>query len=559
MLANLTIRASQFDAQNIFDIASSITFDRVRRFCSFFALIAVIALLTEWARVLNMRRKLPPGPFPFPIIGNHFQTPAVRPWIAWEKWGKYYNSPLMTIWIGGYPRIIMSDAWVASDLLEKKSDVFSSRPKLIMMGDLINTTTTNQTMLEYGNRWRLHRKLMHTAVGTQAVRGYRSYQADESKILTRDFLEIPHDYEMSIERYSVSTSSIVGWGRRIDKNNDYVAVQALKFMESVNLVVPGAFIMEALPWLQKLPSWLYKFPHALRLGSAIGARYFYMLTEESMGNKQKAFNSTVMKAQKDHSMTDLEVAGLMANVIGGGVDTTSSTMVSCILAMCAFPEVQKKAQEELDHVVGHDRSPDWSDIDSNKLPYITAIVKETLRWRTVTVLAGIPHANTVDIDYRGYHFPAGTNFTGNMWAIHRNPVDFPDPDNFIPERFLDGPWKKPYPNARGSNPFGWGRRQCSGQPLAEQGLFYSLGRIIWAFHIEPGLNKDGSVHNPDIFAFTESENMRPMPFPARFTPRSEKIKNIISEEAAIAREALRCYDGDTKLTMADAVSRPAFE
>lgn len=160
MLANLTIRASQFDAQNIFDIASSITFDRVRRFCSFFALIAVIALLTEWARVLNMRRKLPPGPFPFPIIGNHFQTPAVRPWIAWEKWGKYYNSPLMTIWIGGYPRIIMSDAWVASDLLEKKSNVFSSRPKLIMMGDLINTTTTNQTMLESGNRWRLHRKLM---------------------------------------------------------------------------------------------------------------------------------------------------------------------------------------------------------------------------------------------------------------------------------------------------------------------------------------------------------------------------------------------------------------
>lgn len=67
------------------------------------------------------------------------------------------------------------------------------------------------------------------------------------------------------------------------------------------------------------------------------------------------------------------------------------------------------------------------------------------------------------------------------------------------------------------------------------------------------------MHNPDIFAFTESENMRPMPFPARFTPRSEKIKNIISEEAAIAREALRCYDGDTKLTMADAVSRPAFE
>ncbi|KAL2205522.1 cytochrome P450 [Sarocladium strictum] len=372
---------------------------------------------------------------------------------------------------------------------------------------------------------------------------------------------------MSIERYSISSSSIVGWGRRIDKNNDYVAVQALKFMESVNLVVPGAYILESLPWLQMLPSWLYALPHAIKIGSAIGARYFYMLTEESMGNYHKAFNATMMKAQEDHKMTDLEVAGLMANIIGGGVDTTSSTMVSCILAMCAFPEVQKKAQEELDRVIGHDRSPDWSDIDGNKLPYLTAVVKETLRWRTVTVLSGIPHANTAAVDYRGYHFPAGTNFTCNMWAIHRNPVDFPEPDNFVPERFLDGPWKKPYPNAKGSNPFGWGRRQCSGQPLAEQGLLYSLGRIIWAFNIEPGLSKDASFppkkppdpHLPDIFAYTESENMRPEAFPVRYRPRSEKIKSIVMEELAVAREALRTYDGETKLTMADAVSRPCFD
>jgi hypothetical protein len=106
MLANRATRASQFDAQNILDIASSVTFNHVRRFWNLFALIVVIALLTEWARVLNMRRKLPPGPFPFPIIGNHFQTPTVRPWLAWEKWAKYYNSPLMTIWIGRYPRIL---------------------------------------------------------------------------------------------------------------------------------------------------------------------------------------------------------------------------------------------------------------------------------------------------------------------------------------------------------------------------------------------------------------------------------------------------------------------
>lgn len=330
------------------------------------------------------------------------------------------------------------------------------------------------------------------AVGSQAVRNYRSFQADESKVLIRDLLLDPEDFELSIERYSVSVTSIVGWGRRIKRKNDYVAQQALKMMESVNFVIPGVFLMEALPFLMNLPSWLYKFPRALRLGSAIGARYFYMLTEEGSESKQKNFSQYMLDQQRKHRLTDVEVAGLMGNLIGGGVDTTSSTMLSCILAMACFPDVQKKAQEEMDTVVGSDRSPSWEDLDRNRLPYLAAVVKEALRWRTVTVLAGIPHANTQPVDYKGYHFPAGTNFTGNMWAIHRNPRDFPNPDDFRPERFIKG-LEAPYPNARGSNPFGWGRRQCSGQPMAEQGLLFSLGRMIWAFNIKPGLEADVSL------------------------------------------------------------------
>lgn len=330
------------------------------------------------------------------------------------------------------------------------------------------------------------------AVGSQAVRNYRPFQANESKILVRDLLLVPEDFELSIERYSVSTASIVGWGRRIDRKNDYVAQQALKMMESVNLVIPGLYLAEAIPALLKLPSWLYKFPSQLLMGSAIGSRYFYLLTEEG-ARKGDNFGKFMLKSQQEHGLTDVEVAGLMGNLIGGGVDTTSSTMISCILAMACFPDVQAKAQQEMDDVVGKERSPDWSDIDQGSLPYLTALVKEVLRWRTVTVLAGIPHANIKPVDYEGYHFPARTNFTGNMWAIHRNPLDFPEPDEFRPERFLKG-LERPYPNARGSNPFGWGRRQCSGQPMAEQGLLYSLGRMIWAFKIQPGL--DDQVSTP---------------------------------------------------------------
>lgn len=324
-------------------------------------------------------------------------------------------------------------------------------------------------------------------VGTQAVRGYRDAQADESKVLIRDLMIDPDDFVMAIERYSVSLTSIIGWGRRIDKTNDEVAQLALAVMEAVNYVVPGFYLMEAVPILAKLPAFIYNLPSQISKGAALFSQYFYLLTQEGAEKRIPTFAATLLKAQTELDLSDKEVVSMATNLIGGGVDTTSSTMLSFILAMAYFPDVQKKLQAELDDVVGQDRSPSWEDIDK-RLPYLIATVKEVLRWRTVTILAGIPHANTVAYDYRGYHIPAGTNITGNMWAIHRNPRDFPEPDVVRPERFLNK-LEQPYPNQRGSNPFGWGRRQCSGQPLAEQGLYYSLGHLAWAFDIQPGLDE----------------------------------------------------------------------
>lgn len=81
--------------------------------------VSIIATIVDYARMLRLRRKLPPGPFPLPIVGNHFQIPKLKPWIAWEKWAKDHNTTMMTVWVGRHPRIIISDAWVASDLMEK--------------------------------------------------------------------------------------------------------------------------------------------------------------------------------------------------------------------------------------------------------------------------------------------------------------------------------------------------------------------------------------------------------------------------------------------------------
>lgn len=122
--------------------------------------LGVVLVLFDYGRMLLLRHKLPPGPFPFPIVGNHYQISKDRPWIQWEKWAEHYNNPMTTIWVGREPRILVQDAWVASDIMEKRADIFSSRPRMIVMGDVIDSTTTNQTNLVYGDRWRIHRKLM---------------------------------------------------------------------------------------------------------------------------------------------------------------------------------------------------------------------------------------------------------------------------------------------------------------------------------------------------------------------------------------------------------------
>lgn len=82
------------------------------------------------------------------------------------------------------------------------------------------------------------------------------------------------------------------------------------------------------------------------------------------------------------------------------------------LAMVMYPDAHKKAQQELDSVVGPDRLPEYSDRDS--LPYINAVVQEIIRWHTVVPL-GVSHCVTEEDEYKGYRIPAGTILVPNAW------------------------------------------------------------------------------------------------------------------------------------------------
>ncbi len=122
-----------------------------------FVFLAMISF--SYLNMLRLRRKLPPGPFPLPLVGNFLQLKKM-PWIQFEEWSQKYGDGLLTIWVGRTPYIIVNDAWSASDLMEKRANIHSSRPHQVVMGDICGLANRNQVLLKYDDHWRLQRKMM---------------------------------------------------------------------------------------------------------------------------------------------------------------------------------------------------------------------------------------------------------------------------------------------------------------------------------------------------------------------------------------------------------------
>lgn len=459
----------------------------------------------------------PPGPWPLPVIGCTHLLPRKKPWYYFEELSKTYSSPVITFWIGRNPTVWINDAPSATELLEKKAAIYSSRPRMVVFAELTGMNQspdpnakvrgTNLVTMFYGERWRVHRKLTHGGVGLQQVRKYRPFQNDESKLIALDLLRTPEKYELLFERYAASVVSIIGFNRRIASIEDPIITEVIAVMQrAAELNVPGKefpMLFETFPWLAHLPrGW---FPSMFK---GIGRRnrgqaFFYLLAEEAHKNDPDApcYANDLFREREKYDLREGDISSLAGNLFGAGSDTSASTLCTFTLACCAFPECLPKAWEELDRVVGLHRSPSWE--DESELVYTKAFVKEVFRWRSVAIIGGQPHAPVSDDVWNGYVIPKGTWTQGNVWSIHHDARQFPDPDRFNPDRYLkDSPDYVPFPNEKGYMTFGWGRRVCSGQGLAEQGTFITCARLLWAFNIQKALDKDGKEIPVDIFNYT---------------------------------------------------------
>ncbi|PSN70691.1 cytochrome P450 [Corynespora cassiicola Philippines] len=521
--------------------------------CRLVLVAAFVALVADYSWMLYRRWRMPPGPFPWPIIGNTFSLPDTKPWYHFEQLSKDYDSPVITFWIGRNPTIWVNDAWAANDIFVKRAGIYCSRPRMLVFAELgagqknlLNMYTETPAQR---NRFRDLRKLTHLGVGAQQVQRYRDLQNDENKVAAYEMLSTPDDYVAHFERYATSVVSIIGYGRRMPTTTDPMITEVINLMHrAAALNVPGKtfpMLMETFPFLAKFPNKIAPWKHGL--GNEAKSKhsnhgFFYALAEEANApERPENYSKFLFSKQAEYKLHPLELSGLAANLLGAGSDTSSSTLITAVLAMRAFPETLPAAWEEIDRVVGPDRSPDLGD----DLPYVRAFVKEVFRWRSVAIIGGQPHAPVQDDIWNGYLIPKGSWVQGNVWAIHHNEREFPEPDRFDPTRYLDN--TRPFPGEKGYMTFGWGRRSCSGQFLAEQGTFLGVARLIWGFQIEPAVDKVTGKEIPvDIFDFTDGLNWRPRPFKVAIRPRNELIRQTIVREGEQALQNLKQFEVDTK-------------
>ena len=166
------------------------------------------------------------------------------------------------------------------------------------------------------------------------------------------------------------------------------------------------------------------------------------------------------------------------DLIAGGTDTSATTVEWAMSELLKQPHLIRKATEELDRVIGRDRLVEERDIP--QLPYINAIMKETMRKHPVAVLLA-PHLALEDCNIAGYEIRKGTRIFTNTWSIGRNPSIWDAPEEFCPERFLGKDI-----DVKGQNfellPFGSGRRMCPGYSLGLKMISSSLANLLHGFN-----------------------------------------------------------------------------
>ncbi|KAG6823055.1 hypothetical protein H0H92_011569, partial [Tricholoma furcatifolium] len=259
-----------------------------------------------------------------------------------------------------------------------------------------------------------------------------------------------------MERVAGSSVLAAAYGKHCPKWDDPDLKAIFLAITELNIVLsPAASIINVLPFLDLIPGPMPWRTYA-RAFRELEDQIYNKLIGEAVGGQASGMNTWAAAfASKDKP--EGNQGHLLKNLIAAGIDTTAISLQTFVLACIRYPEWITSAQKEIDMIVGPDRLPSFT--DRPLLPYVDAVVHETLRWRPA-VRFGLPHKATADdvIEYQeqAYFIPKGSVIFAVAWAIEHDQSKYEDHDRFLPERFLDdgGQLKSGYETSA----FGFGRR-----------------------------------------------------------------------------------------------------
>ncbi|KAF9001516.1 cytochrome P450 [Cyathus striatus] len=497
---------------------------------------SIVGVVTVYLYLRSRGRHipLPPGPRKLPLIGNVLDIPSDFPSKGYDDMCKKYNSDIIHLNAFGTDIVVVNTYETAQELLEKRSAIYSSRPRAIMFNELAGYDFLLVAMPD-NTMWKTHRRLFSKYFRPQHTEINQPREIEHVHVLLRKLLESPEKFYSHIRHTvgAISLSEVYGLDIKSD-DDPYINLSEEVLKLIARMTIPGAFLVETFPLLRYIPEWFpgahfQKFAKKARkmCKQVLNVPYNASLAAMNDGTILPSFISegsvdTQNSRNVDQSqhIENLKAIGAMSFL--GAMDTTDAALGIFILVMMLYPDVQKTAQQELDEVLG-DRLPDHSDIPS--IPYITALLLEVLRWET-PVQTGFGHKSTADDVFRGYFIPKGSIVIPLQREMLHEERDYPDPHMFKPERFLkDGKINDAVKNPE-DIAFGFGRRKCPGRHLAKSSLWLAMASILSTFDIEKPVDKEGNVVEP-MYKFSNNGVNHLEPFTCFIKPRSEKAVSLV--------------------------------
>nr|XP_043615055.1 cytochrome P450 81Q32-like [Erigeron canadensis] len=491
----------------------------------FITIAVVIATLIFVTKNYLSRKNLPPTIFPtLPIIGHLklLEQPLYRGLAKLSA----KHGPILLLRFGSRPVLLLADPIATEECFTKNDIIFANRPRLIF-GKILGDNYTNMAWSPYGEHWLNLRKLSSTEIlSSHRINDFYSIRADEGRLMVQgivsecssshvDLKSVFNDYTTNIMMMMISGKRFTGVDIELGKRFQEIVKETFLLGKSSNLG-------DHLPFLR----WFgLTKDFEKRMVSCVAKRdsFFHDLIDQVREGKGVLIDKNItmigvmLKLQEKDPQyyTDDLISAVLLNIIAAGIETSASTMEWALALMLNNPHVLKKAQNEIDNIVGTDRLVEESDL--SKLPYLGCIMNETMRlYPTVPTL--LPHENSEECEVKGYHIPKGTMLIVDQWAVHHDPKWWSDPESFKPERF-EGP-ESITPKLK-FMPFGFGNRMCPGSGLAPPMIGLALGLVIQCF--------DWERISDDLVDMTEGSGLimhKHQPLLAKCTPRSMTQKLI---------------------------------